>query len=276
MNFYRAGGILCLLPATYRLLYRLFSGRVFFRVLPMAGCICLMLFGLPDARSQSPERQEAALLNKPERIERNSIPYYVRVKNVDHLRDQILHFSPNANLEKYPLFEYKTITEHITPLEINSAIPEDIWNLPIRIVNDTNGRDSVTLRELAKNKILVLDFWATWCKPCLASMDKWKDLHPKYADIVEVVGLMMDYDYKAELTISQKGWHMPQLIGPEVYLLNSYFCGTPVTGPSAWILDGRFIGASKTTADKEELVELISSGQIGSLPEHYLWDSIKE
>lgn len=66
MNFYRAGGILCLLPATYRLLCGLFSGRVFFRVLPIAGCICLMLFGLPDARSQSPERQEAVAGGKEE------------------------------------------------------------------------------------------------------------------------------------------------------------------------------------------------------------------
>lgn len=56
-SFYKAGGVLCLLPATPLRLFSIFTRRAFSRFLPC--CIFLLLFGLPDARSQSPEKQEA-------------------------------------------------------------------------------------------------------------------------------------------------------------------------------------------------------------------------
>jgi thiol-disulfide isomerase/thioredoxin len=46
--------------------------------------------------------------------------------------------------------------------------------------------------ENTKGKILVLDFWATWCGPCIASMPHNAKLAQKYADDgVEVIGICM-------------------------------------------------------------------------------------
>ncbi len=54
--------------------------------------------------------------------------------------------------------------------------------------------DTVTLTELAKDKVLLVDFWATWCGPCVKGMPEMQKLHEKYAGSgkFSVVGISID------------------------------------------------------------------------------------
>ena len=52
---------------------------------------------------------------------------------------------------------------------------------------DTEG-NTFTLSSL-RGKWVVLDFWATWCGPCIASMPHLKEYYQKYAGKFEIVGI---------------------------------------------------------------------------------------
>jgi thiol-disulfide isomerase/thioredoxin len=73
-----------------------------------------------------------------------------------------------------------------------------------------DGRE-VDLAKL-QGKVVLIDFWATWCGPCVAELPNvikaYKELHPKG---FEIVGISLDSD-KAELEafVKDKGMEWPQ------------------------------------------------------------------
>ncbi len=59
---------------------------------------------------------------------------------------------------------------------------------------DIDG-NAITAESLS-GKVVIMDFWATWCGPCMASMPHMKELYAKHheADGVEVIGMSRDND----------------------------------------------------------------------------------
>ncbi len=54
------------------------------------------------------------------------------------------------------------------------------------------GKAEFTLSNL-RGKIVYLDFWASWCAPCLKSLPLYNELYAKYKDQgLEVVGINID------------------------------------------------------------------------------------
>ncbi len=57
----------------------------------------------------------------------------------------------------------------------------------------TVGGQAATLRQLSQGRVLLVDFWATWCGPCIKAMPDLQKLHDQYdGKGFSVVGVSID------------------------------------------------------------------------------------
>src|SRR5947207_2002923 len=92
-------------------------------------------------------------------------------------------------------------------------------------LNDLDGKP-LSLAE-AKGKIVLLNFWATWCGPCRAEVADLVDLQKRYADKLEIIALATDEDDPDEVRrfVQHSGINYRVAITPdEVRRMNAESC----------------------------------------------------
>jgi len=73
-------------------------------------------------------------------------------------------------------------------LAIEEGDPAPDFTLPDILA----GKPGFTLSDM-RGKVVYLDFWASWCAPCLISLPQYNELYLKYRDQgLEIVGINVD------------------------------------------------------------------------------------
>jgi peroxiredoxin len=114
---------------------------------------------------------------------------------------------------------------------------------------DVNGR-SVSLVDF-KGKVVVLDFWATWCPPCKREIPDFIKLQSEYGPKgVQIVGIALDQPEKVRTFVRDNGMNYPVLLGTDE--VSAHYGGVESI-PTTFIIDkaGRIVTKYEGFRSKE-------------------------
>jgi thiol-disulfide isomerase/thioredoxin len=141
--------------------------------------------------------------------------------------------------------------QEIAALKIGDTIPESLWHRPLQVVNHPSGKQQITLNDYRSKKLIILDFWATWCGPCLKSFPKLDSLQADFKDDLAILLVngkgSRDTPQRIKNVLSKRvnPIQMPSIINDTV--LTKLFPPQSLTY-SVWIRDGKVFGL--TLSDK--------------------------
>ena len=72
------------------------------------------------------------------------------------------------------------------PLKIGETLPEKVWSTPLQLVN--HPQKTITLNQ-DKDKLILLDFWATWCSSCLVNFSKMEEFQKQFGDKIKILAV---------------------------------------------------------------------------------------
>jgi thiol-disulfide isomerase/thioredoxin len=93
-----------------------------------------------------------------------------------------------------------------------------------------------------KDSLIVLNFWATWCKPCVEELPYFEQLNKKYAS-QKVKVILVNLDFNSKITTVAEPFVKKRNLESEVVHITD-------TDPNTWInkIDGSWSGAIPATA----------------------------
>jgi thiol-disulfide isomerase/thioredoxin len=159
------------------------------------------------------------------------------IKRLNWEKEQDFILPILASLEKkYPWFT--DIAAYKKQVENNLAQKKLLLPgkpVPVVAYNNPDGKP-VSIADY-KGKYLLIDFWASWCGPCRASIPKVKEVYRKYNDKgFEVLSISIDKDEKAwRKAMLDEGMPWAQTLSPDMNKTMDQFLFSGI--PTLYLVD---------------------------------------
>jgi len=131
---------------------------------------------------------------------------------------------------------------------------------PAFVLDAPSGKQKVSLRQHV-GKVVVVDFWATWCAPCKESFPAYQRLAQKFGNKLTVIGVSVDED-PADIPkfAKETGATFPLCWDDGQITSKSY---QPPTMPTSFVLDQmgivRFVHSGFHAGDEQAIESEIDS-----------------
>ncbi|MGJ1233848.1 MULTISPECIES: TlpA family protein disulfide reductase [Sphingobacterium] len=75
----------------------------------------------------------------------------------------------------------------IKSLKVGDTIPEELWNISLEVANHPVARTYISLQDYRGKKLIILDFWATWCAGCISSLKESIALQKQFKEDIAII-----------------------------------------------------------------------------------------
>ncbi len=157
-----------------------------------------------------------------------------------------------AGLKRLAEASQKEIVSAATQALEKRAFQEKLHQEPLNLTFEATDHGKVDAGKL-RGKVVVLDFWASWCGPCMAELPDVCELYEKqHPNGLEILGINLDDDPASVATVQKKfkmpwpqhcdgkGWETPLAQRFDVHSI-----------PSVWIFDKKGMLRFKDLRGKE-------------------------
>lgn len=148
----------------------------------------------------------------------------------------------------------------LQPINIGDKIPDQVWNRDFAIINHTRRKEFLKLSEYG-NKLIILDFWATYCKPCIKSLDYLDSIQHEFKDdLVVIPVLVYDKIDNAPAFMKKKGYKWPCIVGDTTIdknMIDRYKVGYG----TLWIKEGKLLAIPSKKSLTTDNIRSIINGQ---------------
>lgn len=180
------------------------------------------------------------------------VVYALGFLNWEKNQDIIMPILKNLN-EKYPWF--KEAMEFQKDMEDKIAQANLLKpGKPVPGVSYPDLSGSLKNFEQYKGKILLIDFWASWCGPCRAAVPKVKKIYAQYKDKgFDIVGISIDDSKKAWIkAMDEEQMPWQQWLSPDKNQTMKKFLFSGI--PTLYLVDkeGKIIGSYTGFSEKVE------------------------
>jgi peroxiredoxin len=126
-------------------------------------------------------------------------------------------------------------------------------------LKDING-NMVQFSDFLNSGPILVDFWATWCVPCIKEMEHFQKLYQQYQERgFLILGIAVDNPRSASKikpTVRAKGWTFPILLDPKKEVLKKFGGGNLIPFTAVVSPNGDIISVHKGyKAGNEKVVE---------------------
>ena len=148
-------------------------------------------------------------------------------------------------------------------LKIGEPLPENVWSTPLQLVN--HPQKTITLNQ-DKDKLILLDFWNTWCSSCLLNFPKMEELQKQFGDKIKILAVSnQDRLVLEKFFASKNGQRYKNVVsvaGDKMFHQLFPHKGVPYI---IWIKDGKMLNTTDGAQVTEKTIQEVLGGENSSL-----------
>lgn len=148
-------------------------------------------------------------------------------------------------------------------VKVGEPLPESFWTTSFQVVN--HPQKTLDLSE-DRNKLILLDFWNTWCSACLKAFPKMEQLKEQFGDKVKILAVSnQDRQILEKFFASKNGQRFNNVVsvaGDQLFHSLFPHQGVPYV---VWIKDGKLLSTTDGVQVNENTISKVLDGESSGL-----------